>query len=47
MYLRQQLIVKHFTLHTNNCEKEVNLGEVKTIAVNSVIFDDDTKHGFS
>ena len=35
----------YFT-HTNNCKKNVDLGEVKTTAVNTVIFDDGTSYEF-
>lgn len=35
----------YFT-HTNNCKKDVDLAEVKTTAVNTVIFDDNTKYEF-
>ena len=35
----------YFT-HANNCKKEVDLGEIKTTAVNTVIFDDGTKYEF-
>lgn len=35
----------YFT-HTNNCKKDVDLGEFKTTAINTVIFNDGTKYEF-